>query len=278
MSTHVASADAASSSGLTRTGTILGTPLYLPPELWDGSAATSRSDVYALGLVLYELCTGEHPLAGALGIELVRRAQSEIIPPVRARRADIPELFAETIDRCLRRVPEERFRDGDELAAALASADSIFRSLGLVGRRTALDSDADVALVAASFARVAPRSDVVVAAFYERLFDLAPDVRPLFPSEMAEQRLKFASTLQLVIENLRLPERLDPLLRDLGRKHAAYGVDPAHFDVVGRALLHALASHDASGWDEPTAAAWEGAYQRIADLMRRGLADARGAA
>lgn len=193
---RVTPGDPGVSGALTRTGTILGTPLYLPPELWDGSAATSRSDVYALGLVLYELCTGAHPLAGLMGDELVRRAQAQVMAPLRTRRADIPELFAEAIDRCLRRVPEERFRDGDELAAALASADAIFRSLGLVGRRSALDSDAESTLVAASFARVAPRSDVVVSAFYARLFELAPDVRPMFPAEMKEQRVKFASTLQ----------------------------------------------------------------------------------
>jgi pimeloyl-ACP methyl ester carboxylesterase len=73
------------------------------------------------------------------------------------------------------------------------------------------------------------------------------------------------------VDNLRRPERLVPLLEDLGRRHARYGVEPGHFDAVGDALLGALSELD-PGWSEAVAAAWRGAYARIAEAMARGLA------
>ena len=100
----------------------------------------------------------------------------------------------------------------------------------------------DATLVAASFARLAPAVDAFVARFYARLFERRTDVRALFPAELREQRAKLAGMIQLVVDNLRRPDRLLPILEDLGLRHAAYGIQAADFDV---AWAHAQRGCDA---------------------------------
>jgi hemoglobin-like flavoprotein len=128
----------------------------------------------------------------------------------------------------------------------------------------------DAALVTASFARISDRTELLVARFYERLFQEAPAIRGLFPHDMTELREKLASALKLSVENLRRPDLLLPMLEDLGRRHAGYSAEPSHFDTVGRALLGALAELDPS-FDEAVERAWSRAYAQIAEAMVRGL-------
>ncbi|AKT41074.1 protein kinase domain-containing protein [Chondromyces crocatus] len=96
-----------------------GTPLYMAPELWIGEAASPRTDVYALGLVLYELCAGELPHASLPMNELPRAARSQDIPPLATVVHGVDRRLASVVDRCLRRDPAERYASGDELREAL---------------------------------------------------------------------------------------------------------------------------------------------------------------
>ncbi|WP_437731533.1 alpha/beta fold hydrolase [Sorangium sp. So ce1335] len=270
---------------LTDGGMMMGTPLYLAPELWVGTAATPRSDVYALGLVLYELCAGRLPHAGLDVHAIASWVTARALPPLRSICPEIPEMLADVIDRCVQRAPEARFASAEEVQAALEETEALCRAFHIVrpgppssaaGAAGFQETDADV--VRASFARVAPRAEALVARFYERLFALEPSLRALFPPDMREQRLKLAATLQLVIDNLRAPDKLLELLEALGRRHAAYAALPEHFDAVGRALLDALEALDADAWTPAAARAWSGAYAQIAEAMRRGLDAARAAA
>jgi serine/threonine-protein kinase len=100
---------------------LAGTPLYLAPEVIEGGAATTRSDVYSLGVLLFYLATAEFPVAGQT-LREVRRAQ------VRGERREIervrpglPREFTRIIDRALAECPEQRFEDADEMARALAT-------------------------------------------------------------------------------------------------------------------------------------------------------------
>lgn len=106
---------------LTNPGTLLGTPLYLAPELWSGKLATACSDVYALGLVLLELCAGVLPHAGMSFPDMARLILNEGIPRVREMCPSVPEGFAAVIDRCVHRLPSERFHSADEVRRALES-------------------------------------------------------------------------------------------------------------------------------------------------------------
>jgi serine/threonine protein kinase/pimeloyl-ACP methyl ester carboxylesterase len=254
--------------GLTESGVLMGTPLYMAPELWRGEPATAQSDVYALGLLLYELLSNRLPHDGLA--ELIEATSRELLP-LRALCPSVPGTLAEVVDRCVRPRRDERYLTADEAREALEAIRALYRPF-----TDDLDppADANAARVAESFARVAPQADAFVARVYERLFDGDPSIRPLFPADMTAQRRKLFGALHVIVDNLRYPDRLVPLLEDLGRRHAAYGVKPEHFSAVGAALLGALAEHDA-GWDAQAAAAWAHAYAGIAEAMGRGLAGER---
>jgi serine/threonine protein kinase/formylglycine-generating enzyme required for sulfatase activity len=104
---------------LTDAGSLLGTPDYMAPELWRGEPATRRSDVYALGALLHELCAGDPPHH-----DLPARSLPQLIqhrdPP---RLGDVDPAFAAVVERCLHRDPAERYASGDELREALEQLD-----------------------------------------------------------------------------------------------------------------------------------------------------------
>lgn len=101
---------------------LAGTPLYLAPELWDGSPATSQSDLYSLGVLLFHLATGSFPVDGR-SISDIRGAHAS---GVRKRladvRGDLPPAFVEAVDRVLAPSPADRFADAREMEAALAAS------------------------------------------------------------------------------------------------------------------------------------------------------------
>lgn len=103
-------------SQLTATGTTVGTPEYMAPELFAGPVYDPRVDVYGVGATLYECVTGHPPQAADSLAELAQLRTSVDVPPVRSVAPDVPEALARVIDRCLARAPEDRFP-----TAALAS-------------------------------------------------------------------------------------------------------------------------------------------------------------
>jgi serine/threonine-protein kinase len=101
-------------------GRAVGTPLYLAPEVIDGAAATTRSDVYSLGVLLYHLVTDDFPVKAATFGELVEaRARGEITP-LRDARPHLPKAFIEVVERAIDPDPERRFASAGRLEAALA--------------------------------------------------------------------------------------------------------------------------------------------------------------
>jgi predicted Ser/Thr protein kinase len=113
----------AARSRLTHTGAVVGTPLYLAPEVHRGAPATFASDIYSTGVVLHELCTGYTPLEdpALAALERERRpAPLEQIPPLHPRVPALDPAFAAIIDRCLCGDAQGRFASGDELLAALS--------------------------------------------------------------------------------------------------------------------------------------------------------------
>lgn len=104
---------------ITREGSLLGTASYLSPEQLEGAAVDGRSDLYALGLVLYECLVGRIPFEGDSGAAVaLARLHVEPVDP-RRYRADVPPSLATTVMRALRRDPAERFADAAEFRAAL---------------------------------------------------------------------------------------------------------------------------------------------------------------
>jgi serine/threonine protein kinase/formylglycine-generating enzyme required for sulfatase activity len=112
-------AAASAPAALTAADVVLGTPHYLPPESWRGEPASPRGDVYALGVVLYELCAGSPPHAGTPLEELRQRVLAHDAPPLAATAAGVDPRFGGVVDRCLARDPEARYASGEEVRAAL---------------------------------------------------------------------------------------------------------------------------------------------------------------
>jgi len=101
-------------------GRVVGTPLYLAPEVIDGAAATTMSDVYSLGVLLYHLVTDDYPVKAATFSELVSaRARGEITP-LRDARPHLPKAFVQVVERATDPDPVKRFASAGRLEAALA--------------------------------------------------------------------------------------------------------------------------------------------------------------
>jgi serine/threonine protein kinase len=114
-----------SETGLTTQGAILGTPKYLAPEQAQGEKVDARSDIYALGIVLYEMLTGSVPFSGESPlIVLYAHVQKKPEPP-RRRRPDLPisKGLEAVVLRALAKDPAERYQSAAELDAALAEVD-----------------------------------------------------------------------------------------------------------------------------------------------------------
>lgn len=99
-----------------------------------------------------------------------------------------------------------------------------------------------VALVKDSWAKVAPIKDTAADLFYGKLFELAPEVEPLFNGDLAQQKLKLMAMLDSVVAGLDQLDLLVPVAQDIGRRHVPYGVKPEHYDTVGAALLWTLSA------------------------------------
>ena len=125
-----------------------------------------------------------------------------------------------------------------------------------------------VKLVQASFAQVAPIADEAATMFYDYLFVIAPNVKPLFKGDMAEQRRKLIAMLATVVNGLGDLNSILPAASALAKRHVSYGVTPDHYAIVGQALLWTLEQGlGAKVWTKDLAAAWTTTYTTLADFM-----------
>lgn len=103
----------------TRTGIVLGTPSYMSPEQMAGRRTDGRSDLYSLGVMLFQLLTGSLPHEGENMAELMRRIVNEPAPDVRSLRPELPEALADVVALALEKRPEVRYADGVQMAQDL---------------------------------------------------------------------------------------------------------------------------------------------------------------
>ncbi|MGH6902967.1 MAG: globin family protein [Geminicoccaceae bacterium] len=125
----------------------------------------------------------------------------------------------------------------------------------------------EVQLVRSSFARIEPIKARAAALFYRRLFELDPSLRSMFKRDMAAQRANLMAALGAVVGSLDRLENILPLMRGLGRRHAAYGVGPDHYATVGQALIWTLAQALGADFTSDTRRAWTDAYGHLAWTM-----------
>jgi hemoglobin-like flavoprotein len=124
-----------------------------------------------------------------------------------------------------------------------------------------------VELVQDSFAKVAPISAKAAELFYGRLFEIAPQARAMFPDDMTEQHKKLMATLAIVVNGLNNLDAILPAASALAKRHVSYGAEPAHYPVVGDALLWTLEQGLGPAWTPQVAAAWASAYTTLSGYM-----------
>jgi len=105
---------------LTRPGDIVGTPSYMAPEQIEGGEITPATDIYALGIVIYEMLTGSLPFIADTALATAMKRLNQPAPSARASVPDLDEKWDRTIARCLERNPANRFATADEVARSLA--------------------------------------------------------------------------------------------------------------------------------------------------------------
>jgi hemoglobin-like flavoprotein len=124
-----------------------------------------------------------------------------------------------------------------------------------------------VALVQDSFAKVALTSEAAAELFYDRLFDIAPQMKAMFPDDMIEQRRKLMAMLAGVVKCLGNLEQVLPAASALAKRHVSYGAKAEHYPVVGAALLWTLQKGLGDGWTPEVADAWGTAYGTLSGYM-----------
>ena len=118
-----------------------------------------------------------------------------------------------------------------------------------------------------SFAKVVPIAEQAAMLFYDRLFEIAPALKPLFRGDMKEQGRKLMATLGVVVNGLANLESVLPAASALAKRHVDYGVEAADYAPVGAALLWTLERGLGEQWTPPPAAAWTDAYTILSDFM-----------
>ena len=136
------------SSSMTSVGTVMGTPAYMPPEQFLGEAVDARSDIYAAGVMLFHLLTGERPYEGSM-TSIMQKVLNPEPPPAASARAAVPTVFDGVVAGAMAKAPGDRY----------ASAGAFSQALKAALETAAREPDADETMVAPSRARVAEARD-----------------------------------------------------------------------------------------------------------------------
>lgn len=127
--------------------------------------------------------------------------------------------------------------------------------------------------VKASYRRIASQRAVLGDEFYGHLFKLNPDLKPLFHGSLASQGRAFFSMMGLVVKCLDIREQVVPIIYELGRRHASYGVSAIDFTTFEEALQQTLGAALGKDFTPEVKDAWASAYAFMADLMGQACRD-----
>ncbi|MEV7613144.1 globin domain-containing protein [Streptomyces sp. NPDC089799] len=130
-----------------------------------------------------------------------------------------------------------------------------------------MEPSTDAVLIRRTLAEIAPVADKVTSYFYALVFTGHPEVRSMFPAAMDVQRDRLLKALLTAAEHIDDPAVLVPYLRRLGTGHRKYGTQPAHYPVVGEALIGALGRYAVETWGPEAEAAWVRTYTTISQIM-----------
>lgn len=109
----------AEGGSLTATGMVVGTPAYLSPEQVTGEPSDHRADIYALGVMMYEMLAGQPPFTGATPTAVLMKRLGGAPPPLKGIRSEVPLALEELVDACLATDPNERLQNAGDITRAL---------------------------------------------------------------------------------------------------------------------------------------------------------------
>jgi eukaryotic-like serine/threonine-protein kinase len=173
----------AGASDMTETGSIMGTAQYLSPEQAQGHAVSAQSDLYAIGIVLYELLTGRVPFDGDSPVTIALKQVSEMPVPPSAYNPAVPQELDAIVLRALEKDPARRFADAEEFIVALEQAKAAFVAVP-AGQSTAVFG----AVPEPTAATVVAGGAVPPGATDEELAAMAYPAEPLPPEDEEERR------------------------------------------------------------------------------------------
>ena len=124
-----------------------------------------------------------------------------------------------------------------------------------------------IELMQTSFSKVAPIAATAADLFYGRLFEIAPQVRDMFPENLSEQKKKLMAMLGTAVSNLHKLDTILPAVQELGRRHKGYGVTADQYAPVGAALLWTLEKGLGPDFTPEVKEAWTLTYTTLAGVM-----------
>ena len=125
-----------------------------------------------------------------------------------------------------------------------------------------------IKLVQDSYEKIVPIADDAATLLYNKLFEIAPEVKPLFKSDIKEQGKKLMTMIGTAVRSLSNLEKIVPAVQKLGRSHVDYGVKEEHYGIVAEALLWTLEQGLGEAWNEELKDAWTQAYTILATTMQ----------
>ena len=134
-------------------------------------------------------------------------------------------------------------------------------------------TEKDLSLVIKTFDQVVPIAGLAADLFYDRLFEIAPGLRSMFPQDMRDQKRKLFVMLATAVQGLNDLDRLVPQVKALGARHAGYGVRSEHYAIVGQALIWTLERGLGKACTPQVEWAWIRVYSLLATVMQQGAAE-----
>ncbi len=132
-----------------------------------------------------------------------------------------------------------------------------------------------VKLVQSSFEKVVPIAGTAGDLFYDKLFEIAPETRKLFPDDLSDQKEKLISMLSTAVNNLHQIETIVPAVQDLGRRHVDYGVTAEQYKPVGAALIWTLEQGLGDAFTPDVKEAWVTTYNTLESVMTEAAAEVK---